>query len=333
MAFRLVNIYLYDEMSADVQETIASIEGVKQWNIRRDHKNVQYSFLVEVSKTQLLTDKLQPLLNKDNRAQIVVMPVATTIPVLEEEPQDKPKEQAPQKKTISREELFAEVSKGATLDKAYLLMVLLSTIVAAIGLLENNVAVVIGAMVIAPLLGPNLAFALGTVLGDSDLLGRAFRTNCVGLGIAILLSVGLGVVWTGDLAGSQEFMARTDVGMSGIVLAIASGAAAVLSLVSGTSSALVGVMVAVALLPPAVVFGVSFGAGEFTEAFGAFMLLAANVICVNLSAIWVFIFKGVKPLGWREKKQAILLSRRYLFIWLSALFCIIIMLIVKHNFF
>ena len=177
------------------------------------------------------------------------------------------------------------------------------------------VQVAVGAMVIAPLLGPNLAFALATVLADSEMMKRAFKTNVSGLGFAILLSIFLGFVWTGELETSAEFMARTDIGISGIILATASGAAAVLSLVSGASSALVGVMVAVALLPPAVVLGVSIGAGQFSYAFGAFLLLAANIISVNLSAISVLILKGIEPRKWQEKREAKSLRNRYLIFW------------------
>ena len=75
--------------------------------------------------------------------------------------------------TGTREELYNEIEKGAKLDGNYLLLVFLSTIVATIGLVENNVAVIIGAMVIAPLLGPNIALAFSTSLGDTRLMLRA----------------------------------------------------------------------------------------------------------------------------------------------------------------
>ncbi len=326
MAFRLVNFYASDDLSPDLITTIEAIDGVRDWNIKKNKDDVQYSFLVQVQKTQELTDKLQPILNNDERAQIVVLPVVTTIPSLEEEVEDSSK-----KKTagISREELYVDVAKGAELDKSYMLLVFFSTIVAAIGLLENNVAVVIGAMVIAPLLGPNLAFALATVLGDTELMKKSVRTNVVGLLASVVLSFLLGLFWSGPLEQSHEFMSRTDVGFSGVVLAIASGAAAVLSLVTGVSSALVGVMVAVALLPPAVVFGTSLGAGEFIYAFGAFLLLAANIICVNLSAILVLIYKDVQPRKWQEKKNAKVISGRYVALWTIALGVILLMLIAK----
>lgn len=109
---------------------------------------------------------------------------------------------------------------------------------------------------------------------------------------------------------SAEILERTQVGFGGIVLALASGAAAVLSLTTGLSSALVGVMVAVALLPPAVTLGMMAGAGDMPHALGAALLLGANVICVNLAAQVVFVVKRLGPRTALEK----LVSRRTVFV-------------------
>ena len=125
-------------------------------------------------------------------------------------------------------------------------MVILSTIVAAIGLLEDNVAVVIGAMVIAPLLGPNIALAFATSLGDSKLIWKALKTNLTGLGTALLLTIILGYIWPLNFE-SRELMMRTSVDIDGVVLALASGAAAVISITASWISSLVGVMVAVGM--------------------------------------------------------------------------------------
>ncbi len=127
----------------------------------------------------------------------------------------------------------------------------LSAIVAAIGLLRGNVAVIVGAMVIAPLLAPNVALALGTALGDIPLVLRSLKMNLVGVGIVFLLSMILGVIFPVDPAGA-EILTRTQAGVADIVLALAAGSAGALAYTSGLPASLVGVMVAVALLPPLV---------------------------------------------------------------------------------
>jgi uncharacterized membrane protein len=99
-------------------------------------------------------------------------------------------------------------------------------------------------------------------------------------------------------------MSRTEIDLGNIALALASGAAAALTLTGGVSSALVGVMVAVALLPPAAAIGIFLGAGEITLALKAGVLLAVNVSCVNLATLAVFISRGIKPRTWIERRSA-----------------------------
>ena len=124
--------------------------------------------------------------------------------------------------------------------------------------------------------------------------------------------------WSGPL-DSTELVSRTSVGLDGVVLALASGFAAALSLTTGLSSVLVGVMVAVALLPPAATAGIMLGAGRYELAIGAVLLLAVNVVCVNLSANIVFLLKGVRPRTWLEKKNARQSYVLFLLVWLISL--------------
>ena len=259
--------------------------------------------LVDDARRQTVLDALQNLLSTSDNARIVVLPVEAVLP--------RPSKDAVADKTgdsktpssTTREELYNQIEKGARLDGNYLILVFLSTVVAAIGLLENNVAVIVGAMVIAPLLGPNIALAFAATLGDRDLIQASFKTNLTGLTFALLLSVVIGWLWP-VFSPNAEILARTHVGFDGVVLALASGAAAVLSLTSGVASALVGVMVAVALLPPTATLGMVLASGQFEMAAGAALLLAVNVVCVNLSANLVFLIKGVRPRTWIEKRKA-----------------------------
>ena len=118
---------------------------------------------------------------------------------------------------------------------------------------------------------------------------------------------------------SPELLSRTDAGLESIALAFASGAAAALSLSTGLPSVLVGVMVAVALLPPAATFGLMLGHGRFDLAVGAALLLAVNIVSVNLSCKLVFLVKGIQPRTWWEKETAKKAMRNYIFVWIITL--------------
>ena len=106
------------------------------------------------------------------------------------------------------------------------------------------------------------------------------------------------------LNSADELMSRTVVGLDSPALALAAGAAAALSIATGLPAALVGVMVAVALLPPAAAAGLLAGAGELNLAARAGLLLAINVVAVNLAALLVYFFKGVRPRTWLERRSA-----------------------------
>jgi uncharacterized hydrophobic protein (TIGR00341 family) len=258
-------------------------------------------------------DALQGLLGESSK--ILVLQLEAVLPRKESTQKENESREA---STTTREELYNEIEKNSRLDSTYLLLVFLSTVVVAIGLLEDNVAVVIGAMVIAPLLGPNIALALGAALGDIPLMWKAFKTTIAGIVLALFLSVTLGFLYPLNVS-SHELMARTDVGLDSVVLALASGAAAVVSLTTGLASVLVGVMVAVALLPPTATLGLMIGAGQPKLAVGAALLLAVNIVSVNLAAKIVFWIRGVKPRSWLEKQKANQSMLTYLVIWVLSL--------------
>ena len=269
--------------------------------------------LVRPEKLQEVIDALQTTLEKTENTRIIIQPVEAILP-RPPEPEDAGKKALMR----SREELYTRIETGTKLDNTFLMMAVLSTIVAAIGLLEDNVAVVIGAMVIAPLLGPNMSLAFAAALGDTRLALESLRTNISGLTISLLICFVIGVIWPLNF-NSQELMTRTDVGLEGIALALASGTAAALSLTTGISATLVGVMVAVALLPPAATLGLMLGAGNYQMALGALLLLAVNVVCVNLAAKVTFFIRGVRPRTWWQKQKARQSLITYIVFWIVAL--------------
>lgn len=307
---------------------LAIAEKVKATDVRfgmvGDDGMQTMRLLVSNDNLQLTLDRLQTVLGAQNSARIIVLNVEASLPKTVEE-------KAPKKDsaTAARELIYTEVERGAKLDWNFNALVVLSTIVAAIGLLENNIAVVVGAMVIAPLLGPNLALSLGTALGDVDLMRKSFKTLIVGLLLAIFLSAVLGFFWTASL-DSNELLSRTEVNIESIILALASGAAAALSLTTGLSGVLVGVMVAVALLPPAVTLGIMLGSGNVVFATGAGLLLAVNIVSVNLASKIVFYLKGVHPRTWLEKETAKKAMFRYVLGWVVTLFLLVLLMYMRR---
>ena len=281
--------------------------------------------LVSDETRQSVLDALQGLLGESSK--ILVLPLDAVLPRKEPKPSD---QEVKETITTTREELYNNIVKNAHLDSTYLLLVFLSTAVVAIGLLEDNVAVVIGAMVIAPLLGPNIALALGAALGDMALMWKATKTTIVGITLALTLSIIIGLIYPFNL-DSHELMTRTDVGLGSVVLALASGAAAVVSLTTGLASVLVGVMVAVALLPPTATLGLMIGASQPKLAVGAALLLGVNIVSVNLAAKVVFWVRGVKPRSWLEKKKANQSMVTYVVMWAISLIVLLVVIFIRKG--
>lgn len=285
--------------------------------------------LVGDAQRQEVLDALQGTLSNSSTAKILVTAVEAVLP-REEAPENDAGKKKERSAATTREELYDSIEKNARLNSTYVILVVLSTIVVAIGLLKDNVTVVIGAMVIAPLLGPNIALALAAALGDTSLMLKSLKTSLVGLVLALGLSFLIGALWPLNVH-SRELLARTEVGLDSIVLALASGAAAVLSLSTGLPSVLVGVMVAVALLPPTATMGLMLGAGKYDMAIGAGLLLAANVVSVNLAAKVSFIFSGIKPRTWLEKRKARQSMAAYIFFWIVSLAVLVAVIVLRRQ--
>lgn len=290
------------------------------------------SLISDGENRQELLDALQFILAGKDDWRISILPIETTIPFHradeEEVPSDVEPENGGRIAGLTREEIFNGAWSNARIDRNFLVFVLLSGVVATFGMIEDNVAVVIGAMVIAPLLGPVLAFSVAVALGDEKLMLRAAAAVSVGVGLAVLLGFAISLIWPIE-PGSDELQARTELGFDGIAIALASGAAAALSLVTGLSSALVGVMVAVALLPPATASGVFLGAGEMSDAFDAFLLLLLNVVCVNVAAQTVMFTRGITPRTWFERRKARRGSLINAAVWVGLLLALAALLILR----
>ena len=318
MAQRLLKIVLPENRGSEALDILAEEGMTDFWQEESVSAHHVVSVLIDAGQSQTLMDRFEKAYGRLDGFKLVLIPVEAAIPRSEPPAETPPGESEPpppiDSTRIGREELYADIVDSTRLSGVYLATVVLSTLVAAIGLLTDNVAVIIGAMVIAPFLGPNVALALSTCLADYDLGRNGLKTLVAGVAIAFGLAVVLGIVLDVDPAAG-EIAARTRASMSDIVLALASGSAGVLAFTTGVSGTLIGVMVAVALLPPLTVSGLLLGSGHLHSAFFAFLLFLTNIICINLAGIVTFLIRGVSPRTWWEADKAKKSTRRALITW------------------
>ena len=321
MALRLIEMVLREKDGGEVRELLKEHKVLEHRQLRLPDGEVLVRILLDAEQSEAVLDLLEKQYAGGEGNRVVILPVEATFPRAEPEPDATPEQPPAAEKPperIGREELYEDIKDAARCSRVYLAMAVLSTIVATVGLYYNSVAIIIGAMVIAPLLGPNVALALGTTLGDLSLLRRALLTGLAGIGTAMALSVIIGVLLQVNPA-SPEVASRTGVGLGDIAVALASGCAGALAFTTGVSATLIGVMVAVALLPPLVTFGLLLGGGQPALAMGALSLFLMNLICVNLAGVTTFLVQGIRPASWWEKDRAVKATRIAIGLWMALL--------------
>ena len=204
---------------------------------------------------------------------------------------------------ISREELQARAEDLAPATSTYAILLVVSTIIATAGLLLDSAATIIGAMVVAPLMGPALAASVGVVIDDDELSTRGVVLQVGGLVAAVLTAAAVGWLLRGtvllppgfDITTVPQIRERITPNVLALFLALGSGVAGVVSLTRNVGSVLVGVAIAVALIPPAATAGLGLAWGHPTVVVTAGTLVLVNLLSINLTALILLWVSGYRP--------------------------------------
>jgi uncharacterized hydrophobic protein (TIGR00271 family) len=200
-----------------------------------------------------------------------------------------------------REAMYEEIVTLSRPTTGFYILVVVSSTIAAYGLLANSTAVVIGAMLVAPLMGPIFGIALGLVAGDRRLLGRAVAGETLG----VLLAVAVG--WLAGISPLRldpgaEILARTQPNLYDLIIALAAGLAGAYAISDkDVSPALPGVAISVALVPPLVTCGICLALRQPVQATGAMLLFVANLLAIQIASATVFAVAGAGRPGTRKR--------------------------------
>lgn len=197
--------------------------------------------------------------------------------------------------TDERRSLIGSMRKSAEPTIDYFVLIILSSAIASLGLLQNSAAVIIGAMLVAPLMSPILAMAMAIVQGDMKMLRRAAESVSKGVAVAVGVSA-FTVILSPIEEPTPEIFARVAPTVLDLFIALVSGAAAGYAMSRrNVSAALPGVAISAALVPPVCVIGYGIGAAQFGMAMGSFMLFVTNLVAIIFSAALVFMMLGMTP--------------------------------------
>lgn len=200
-------------------------------------------------------------------------------------------------------ELREAMSDSARPGVNFFVLIVLSSVIATLGLLLNSAAVVIGAMLVAPLMSPILGFSLGMVLGDVRLIRLSIESMFKGVALALVIAVLIGVV-SPIKDVTDEIMIRTQPTLLDLTVALASGMAGAYALSrEEVGAALPGVAISAALMPPLSVAGLGLSFGRPQVAGGAFLLFLANIAAISLAGVVVFVLLGIRSQTWQPETQ------------------------------
>ena len=311
----LIKVFLPLSEEQNIRQLLSSYSWLKTKSIFKFQQQLSVEILLEKKRVEIVVSDLKQKFSHHEAWRLVLLPAEsmtqtdTTSPKNFESDEDH---------SLHEQEVYTQISRSIRLDTTEVSLVILATTIAAIGLIQNSQVVIIGAMVIAPLLKPNMALAVATTFGDLSLAIRTIKVGSIEILLSLLLSIMLGILVPIDL-GMNEIAIRTRVDLSDVVLAFASGVAGAISLTVGEQKAVVGVMVSVALLPPLVVLGMLIGSGLWEPAIETAVLVSTNIVCLNLAAIATFWLRDVRPQQWMSKFQASRITGLATTFWLIVL--------------
>ena len=197
---------------------------------------------------------------------------------------------------IDYPEVRVTIEANALPSKMYFVMNTLSAIIASYGLVTNSAAVVIGAMLVAMMLGPITGVALAIIDYRMPLLRKSLLTVLAGVFLVILVGFVVGLLHQGQPL-TNEILSRTQPTSMDLMIALAGGTAGAYAMVSPhLSVAVVGVAVATALVPPLAASGILFANGEIQMGLGAALLALTNIIAIQFTNAMVLWFLGFRRL-------------------------------------
>lgn len=201
----------------------------------------------------------------------------------------------PRATTEEFQELFKVLRENSKTSSVYVVMMILSTLIATFGLFGDSSPVIIGAMILAPIIAPIVSFAMGMVRYDTNMLKQGIITILIGTGVCLLFSAGVSLIIPIKIITS-EIDARLSPTLLDMGIAVASGiAAAYAHAKEGIAKSLAGVAIAVALVPPLAVAGIGVGWWDWAVFSGAFLLYLTNLAGIIMFAGITFLFLGFAP--------------------------------------
>ena len=318
-------IYVPSRKEAILEELFEEFLLTRQ-KLVSDDEMILYILRVENDKSNSLLHELKIRGIGDVYGDITIVPISTFISSQHKE------DRIPPSSGANIEEILSVLEESSVVNSNYISLVILSSILAAFGLVDNNIVIIIGSMIVAPLMGPIALTSLGSITPGRGFLKRGLIAEVLGIGITILVGFIVGISENigrvGGIPISEEMIARTVLNDTVIIFSLVSGIAAGLIIAKGSNISIVGVAIAASLAPPAATIGLYLAAGHTVNVIESSLLLSLNILSINLACSIIFLLYKLPQKAGSSKRQSDRASRtsRILIFLVGILFVIVAVL-------
>lgn len=272
-----------------------------------DRKLIHYNVIVPDIISRTVINELSNILDTTHKEiYLISQTLDSTISEYSDRLHEEEKLKHVKKDKKTTEEFKTLTEPSIELKKNLLFMIAIASSVALVGLFANNASLVIGAMLLSPLLGPITAFSFNAAVGQPKKMYKAAKSGIVLTLVIIVIGAGLTAIASSfmELEITPEILARTQMTPVFLVVAILLGLAGGIAMSSDIPGILVGVAIAAALVPPAVVTGISIALLDYDMFINSLTLTIANILGLVLGTMIVFFALGVTPRKYYEQEQA-----------------------------
>lgn len=294
---RELQIELPSENSDQAEEIIGEFaDDLSKTDItKKDRKFVEFNATVNSEQIDELTDKIKSIKEIKNGD--------LSIKILKQEGLIKKGSKTKGSSSgLSQEELYSKAQEFGEFTKAQWGLIVLSSAIAAYGLVFNNIIVVIGAMMLAPLLSPFVAASISLAVGDQTLMKKSFLAGAKATAAVIITSYAALIFI--PVSSNELIQLIASPGIATIMLSLLVGSAAALTFASGLRDQIAGVAVAIALVPPLAAVGVGLNMQSLEVVLSAIAISTINMLSVVLAGFATFKLLGMSPSTYYKKKTA-----------------------------
>ncbi len=313
---RIVDLYLHSEHAERIAEKARELGhrafmGPEQEDLR--HVRI---VTTKGSPDELLEDLQRDFAETEDADEMYVVVEPTAIAPQPEEDEEDEEPRAP------TDEIEAFVAEGAKITKSFVVLAAVSGVLAAAGLIRDSPAVLVGAMVIAPLFKPLAAIGAGAILGKARAALRGAALLGLALGVALVAGA-VATFATPDASITQAVEARTGVTAFDLIVALASGVAMAYTLLRRDALAMIGIVVAASLVPAGSAAGVALAFGRWDLLAGGVFTLVSNICGLLIGLVGALKYEQVRSPVWRKAQDGALIASRGL--WAGGLAMLILL--------